>query len=306
MTEPRGVSELTQPDKRIDFVIAGAQKAGTTQLAEILSRVRDIWIRPREDEAFESPHYERGRVQVLAAEIADKRGSARSAGIKRASYLADKQVPGRIRAHNPDARPIVILRDPVDRAVSAYLHKAQYGRIRLLPVSEAMAALLAGDDLGSPRSAEILGWSRYASLLPPWQEAFGENLLILESHALRLDTGDVRKLVTAHLGVDPVTTSAPPATTNVGATTLTEMAWRRRMHRAITLVDPDSRQVIGRTMNPARLAAGAVFRTAARAVHRRHPLREEAFQLDAGTREQLRETFAADYDYVAEQVGIEF
>ena len=40
---------------RLDFVIAGAQKGGTTQLAEHLSRVSGIWMRPQEDPAFETP-----------------------------------------------------------------------------------------------------------------------------------------------------------------------------------------------------------------------------------------------------------
>lgn len=67
----------------------------------------------------------------------------------------------RLRAHNPDCRIIVSLRDPSDRAVSLWIHHRKKGRV--------------GTDFWQAvdRIPGIIDASHYATHLPRWIEAFG-------------------------------------------------------------------------------------------------------------------------------------
>lgn len=289
---------------RLDFVIAGAQKGGTTQISEHLSRVRGIWMRSQEDPAFETPHFETGSVQRLRYEIASRRAPGEVAGIKRASYLGIQPVPARIAQEFPEIKVVLVLRDPVDRAISAYLHKAQYGRVRLLPVSEAMAAILDGDDLGSPRTYEALAWSKYSELVPRWSEMFGESLIIVGNGDLRTDETQVLKLVTRHLEVEYNLIQPAPRETNIGARSTLELRLRRQMHRAITTVDPLTRQLGPRTNNPFRLGYGGVMRTASMAVSRYTAKKSPSLTVNTEVRRRLEAFFEDDYRYVKDHVGV--
>lgn len=288
----------------LDFVIAGAQKGGTTQLAALLSRVKGVWMRDGEDPAFESPHFERGEVDRLLSEIKVGRGEAKIAGIKRASYLGIEEVPSRIRQTVPDCKVVLILRDPVDRAVSAYFHKAQYGRVRLMPAADAFSAILSGDDLGSPRTREILTWGQYARLVPRWQKLFGEDLIVVGNGDLRGNEPEVLRQVTAHLEIGDELTTASPDETNVGATSMLEMRFMRQMRRAITVVDPVTLQPGPRTNNPVKLAYGGAMREAARVVHRRRPTKPDSMRLSPELRQQLTGYFVDDYKYVEDHFGV--
>ncbi|MGI0017066.1 MAG: sulfotransferase family protein, partial [Nitrososphaera sp.] len=53
------------------------------------------------------------------------------------TYLWDKEAPGLIRSHSPNARIIILLRDPIERAYSHYLHHVRDGW-ETLPFYEAL------------------------------------------------------------------------------------------------------------------------------------------------------------------------
>lgn len=288
----------------LDFVIAGAQKGGSTQLAAHLSCVSGVWLPKEEDAAFESPYFETGSVDRLRFEIqAGGRGYLRH-GIKRPSYLGIKIVPQRIQDEFPEARIILVLRDPVDRAVSAYLHKARYGRIGLLPVDLAMSRILEGDDLGSPRTYETLAWSQYGALLPRWESIFGDRLMVLGSGDLRESGERAVRSVIEKLGLAYSLDRVPPSESNVGATTMLEMRLHRQMHVAINELNPMTRQLMPRTTNPARLAYGGMARRLARAVHSRVDGRDPRLELSSEVRARLEAFFAPDYGYVAEKYDV--
>jgi hypothetical protein len=291
-------------DDSLDFVIVGAQKAGSTQLSEHLARVDGVRLPRGEDPCFESPYYETGSVDRLRHEIASHRREGEVVGLKRPSYLGIAAVPRRIADQFPHTKILIVLRDPVDRAVSAYFHKAQYGHIRLLPASEALSRLLDGDDLGSPRAYETLHWSRYSLLVPRWQKLFGEAVLVVGNGDLRADEPRVIRSVTEHLGVPYHVSTPVPDESNVGAKTMLEMRLRRGMSRSINSIDPMTWQLHPRTSNPLRLAAGGVFRQGVRLMQRATQRRSDALVLDDAVRDRLRDYFSADYTFVADQLDI--
>lgn len=109
------------------FFIIGMQRCGTTYVAEVLADHPDVsvstplWPEPKffmEDELYAKgvTHYLREYVPGSGV-----RGS------KATSYIESSRALERIARDLPDARLIVVLRDPVDRAVSNYWFSVENG-----------------------------------------------------------------------------------------------------------------------------------------------------------------------------------
>ncbi len=121
-----------------DLVIGiGAQKSGTSSLWALLRQ--QSWFLPAERKELQyfSFHHDRG-----PAWYADRFPTAepgRTRGEVTPDYLHVPEAAHRMRREAPDARLIAILRHPVDRAHSAYLHARRLGDIpRGLSFREAL------------------------------------------------------------------------------------------------------------------------------------------------------------------------
>lgn len=103
------------------FLIIGAQRAGTTTLYGNLAQHPDIRPPMRKEVHYYSVHYERG-ANWYRAHFPLSIGLAHDWQTFEATpyYLFHPMAPSRILQDLPDARLIVILRDPVDRAASHY------------------------------------------------------------------------------------------------------------------------------------------------------------------------------------------
>ncbi len=115
-----------------DFLIIGAQKSGTTWLAEQLRAHSRIYMPSGELHFFDRPdHYARG-IEWYASQF-QHAGEDRLAGEKTPNYLFMPDSPHapdgahRIARHLPNVRLIAVLRDPVRRAVSAVNHMIRDG-----------------------------------------------------------------------------------------------------------------------------------------------------------------------------------
>jgi hypothetical protein len=120
-----------------DFIIIGAQKAGTTSLYGYIQEHPDVlpcaW---KEVQFFHGKRYARGvdwyKRQFL--DPGDLRSSPRFGDRQLASgeatpyYLFHPHVPERIRSQIPNVRLIALLRDPVARAYSQYQHNVRKGK----------------------------------------------------------------------------------------------------------------------------------------------------------------------------------
>jgi hypothetical protein len=111
--------------------LIGAQKAGTTTLAFLLDQHPDIALSdPKEPGYFVDPdakglEWYRGCFPAkLPAMLLD---ASTGYTMMAAQSGADDSVPLRIKAAAPDARFIYVLRDPVDRTISAYWHDKRAG-----------------------------------------------------------------------------------------------------------------------------------------------------------------------------------
>lgn len=160
------------------IVIIGSQRGGTTALFRYLAEHPQV-VAPRSKELNAlSLHYDKGEGWY--------RGhfptTSESVRALEASplYLADPRVPARAAARLPHAHFIALLRNPVERAYSHYLHNLEYGFEQLSFVDALDAEgerLLEADrrGLGSRRGMEIYrNFSYvlrgcYASQIEQWQ-----------------------------------------------------------------------------------------------------------------------------------------
>lgn len=120
----------------IDFLIIGAEKSGTTWLADRLRQHPGIFIPPEKElfyfneRFFESPELPNFNAsQPLAWYLAFFVDAApgQLKGEASPAYLWDEAAPRRIAGFDSSLKLIAVLRDPVDRAFSQYLYFIQRG-----------------------------------------------------------------------------------------------------------------------------------------------------------------------------------
>src|SRR5262245_22488050 len=144
----------------LDFVIIGAQKAGSTYLQDCMAEHHQIYLMPGECVAFEDPEYEKYRLGQLD-EVRGRAGR-RLAGVKRPTYLPSSVVAGRIAAHCPRAKLIAALRDPIARAISAYFHYMTFGSLPIAPIETGMQRIIEGEYTQRfPRAPEVIEYGKY-------------------------------------------------------------------------------------------------------------------------------------------------
>jgi hypothetical protein len=132
--------------------LIGAQKAGTTTLYHILRRHPEIFMSPvkepnyfaRADAAQDrpptarTPNYEIDWPSYLRLFAPARPGQ--ECGEASPAYLYSAAAPGEILERLPEVKLVAILRDPVERAYSNYLHCVRKGVEPLPSFEEALAA----------------------------------------------------------------------------------------------------------------------------------------------------------------------
>lgn len=124
-----------------NFFIVGAPKAGTTSLYHYLNEHPDIFMAdPKELNYFSGSEIRSQELYYKAYIVEDLpkykdhfSGSEKKIAVGEASvsYLFYKEVPGKIFELVPDAKIVIILRDPVERAFSHYLMDERLGYISI-------------------------------------------------------------------------------------------------------------------------------------------------------------------------------
>ncbi|WP_148571533.1 sulfotransferase family protein [Nocardioides caldifontis] len=195
-----------------DFVVIGAQKSASTFLQDQLAQHPAIEIAEGEVRYFEDPFYSPEAVATLPELFSSPVGSTLR-GIKRPDYLGHPEVPARLHEYLPDARLLVVIREPVARAVSAYYHYVRHGFAPLMPLDEAFEALVAGTLTARyPRSAEVLDYGLYGKHLSRYLEHYPvEQLKVFEQKTLTAQPEPSLRSAFEFLGVD---TSFVPDTTS--------------------------------------------------------------------------------------------
>lgn len=204
-----------------DFLIIGTQRGGTTSLYHYLAQHPAVVPSARKEVHYFDLQYHRGdawyRSHFPLRDPFHRPGLV--SGEASPYYLFHPLVPARVAASHPGVRLIVLLRDPVDRAISHHEHERAKGR-ESLPLAEALEAepdridagvrqrVQAGIEEPAHRRFSYVARGRYAEQLERWFAHFPrDRFLILRSESLFTDPARTVDEVTTFLGLRP----HPPA-----------------------------------------------------------------------------------------------
>lgn len=114
-----------------DFLIIGAQKSGTTSLYEYLREHPHVIPASKKEIHFFDTKFYKGNRWYQSHFPKRKELTNKITGEASPSYLFYPNSAKRIYNLIPDVKLIVLLRNPVDRAISSYFHQQQKGREKL-------------------------------------------------------------------------------------------------------------------------------------------------------------------------------
>lgn len=178
-----------------NFFVIGSMKSGTTSLWFYLQAHPQVFMsRPKEPNYFctqESFDTRRGWYEELFREAGDAVaiGEASTGYTK---YPTHQGVPARIAALVPDARLIYLIRDPIERIRSQYLHVRRHAHEHR-PIREALI-----------QNPNYVNYSSYWKQLQQYLEWFPrDRVLVLESETLLRDRVPTLRRVSEFLSIDP-------------------------------------------------------------------------------------------------------
>jgi len=188
---------------RLNFFLIGAPKAGTTLIHARLSRHPEVFLSPLKEPNHFATDIDPTRFSAafrvnvpgdLEGYLADRPLKPRQIGFVQdpehyaalfegaekahrvvgecsTSYLWSTEAAANVAAAHPDARILVVLRNPVERLHSHWLMARKYGFTRL-PLLEAVEQDRAHPDPGWGRSELFVEAGLYADALDGWFQAF--------------------------------------------------------------------------------------------------------------------------------------
>jgi hypothetical protein len=183
-----------------ELIVIGAQKCATTSLWRYLDVHPEISMASAKETNFFLWHHDRGPgfYEGLFDSAARVRGE--SCPDYSVRPFSD-EVAGRIARAVPEARLIYLVRDPVERVVSHWMHAASLGRDPL-PFAESVAS----EEF--PVSEYVLR-SRYWWQLEPFLERFpDERVRVVIQEDLAADPVATMRRLYEYAGVDPNAASA--------------------------------------------------------------------------------------------------
>ena len=200
-----------------NLYIAGCMRAGTTSLYKYLARHPEVWMA-----GVKEPHHlamepgrrafcgpgdagferelvvRRDRYEALFAGAQGRllRGEASS------QYFQNPRALERMAALTPRARVVVVLRDPVDRAHSAWAYLHGQGRETAPTLLEGIAREEERRRAGYSPMWSYVAASRYAAAAEQLLALFGDRAVVLRYEDLRADPRAFMDALGRRLGLD--------------------------------------------------------------------------------------------------------
>jgi hypothetical protein len=170
-----------------DLFLVGAAKAGTTSLYSELARHPAIYMSPMKEPHFFSRIEPAPRREAFFPHLTDEdeylalfRGAANQEllGEASTSYLWDRHAAERIKRVVPEARILIMLRDPVDRAYSQYWNDVREG-IEKRSFLDALLSEQRSGPGGWGVSSLYIDCGRYADQVARYLDRFGLRVHVL-------------------------------------------------------------------------------------------------------------------------------
>jgi len=197
-------------EKWPNFFIVGAMKAGTTSLYEYLKNIPGIYMSPRKETHYFAHtvvpdvnhrlHPIRDKKEYLA--LFENVTDEKIVGEASPSYLPDPVAPKLIHEINPEARILICLRNPVERAFSHYLPRVK-ARWNIGSFHEELLKEV-GYDTDPYASSLGLQHGLYYQNVKRWQDIFGkEQVKIIIFEDLIKNTKEAIQEILEFLDLDP-------------------------------------------------------------------------------------------------------
>ena len=195
---------------KVDFFIVGAPKAGTTSLYHYLNQHADIEMSSEKEPDFFSNsslrqqglYYGKNPIDTIEKyHSLFKKEDVILRGEASVSYLFYEEVPKNIFAYNPDAKIIIMLRSPIDRAFSHYLMDYKLGLN-----SESFEAII--QKKSEHKNANLfyqqyIKLSEYTSQIKRYLEVFKkQNILVIDYDEFKKQNSDTVNSVFVFLGLN--------------------------------------------------------------------------------------------------------
>lgn len=165
-------------EKWPNFFIVGAPRAGTTSLYEYFKQTKGVFMSPIKDPDFFA--VETDLDFAVLKQIKDKKEYLKlfenvkneiAVGEASPTYLHDPKAPKLIHDTIPNAKIIISLRDPVERAYSYFLNLVNSGT-----TSESFSDCIRnGIDSSSGYASQVIGGGFYYEQVKTYLEIFGRN-----------------------------------------------------------------------------------------------------------------------------------
>lgn len=173
-----------------NLVVIGGMKCGTSSLHSYLRRHPQVYMSAEKELDFfiEDRHWQRG-ADWYASQFRDSeiRGEASP------NYTARDRFPGvpeRMHSVIPDARLIYLVRDPIERVISQWVH-VYSGHGEALPIDQAI------------RTSSYVERSQYWRQLQAFLEYYpADRILVVDSDDLRYRRSETMSRIFLFLGVD--------------------------------------------------------------------------------------------------------
>ncbi|CAL2049609.1 unnamed protein product [Caenorhabditis brenneri] len=195
-----------------DAIIVGVKKSGTRALLEFL-RINPLIKAPGPEVHFFDKNFNKGlewyREQMPETRIGEVTIE------KSPAYFHSKMAPERIKSLNPNTKIIIVVRDPVTRAISDYTQSSsKRKRLGLMPSFETMAVGDCANWLRTNCTTKTrgvnAGWGAirigvYHKHMKRWLDHFPiENIHIVDGEKLITDPANEISATEKFLGLTPV------------------------------------------------------------------------------------------------------
>jgi hypothetical protein len=198
--------------ERTDAVIAGVNKAGTTSLFVSLSTHPDVAPSSVKETGYFLPaRYGRplAPASVWDGFFADAAGRPVHLEATPSYFYGSERVAGALLDHLVNPHALIVLREPVSRAISFFTF--QKSRLRF-PAAESFTDYLAAadrlgpDDFLDPENERYMAFRGgcYADFLPGWLDTLGtERVHLIDFQRLVDDQAGTLRTTATQLGLDP-------------------------------------------------------------------------------------------------------
>ena len=159
---------------KLNFAIVGTQKGGSTFIQKNLSEHPSIFMPDGEVPYFQDPDF--GGEKCLESYFPEN--CDKILGIKRPNYFEKKEVPKRLIKNNPNTKVIIFLRNPTERAISAYYHGMKMGFLPISDINVSLLKIIDGDEdfLNSyPYGRELINHGYYSVHLKNYLKYFNRH-----------------------------------------------------------------------------------------------------------------------------------